>query len=67
MPVDRSSSSVNDGERRLETNLQAVLDERLKRRDKGGEDRPGLTAEDAHARLTAFLTGRLDGDVEVTD
>jgi aminoglycoside phosphotransferase (APT) family kinase protein len=67
MPVDRSSSSVDNGERRLETNLQAVLDERLKRRDKGGEDRPGLTAEDAHARLTAFLTGRLDGDVEVTD
>jgi hypothetical protein len=63
----RSSSPAQGDGHRMETNLQAVLDERLRRRDKGIEDQSGLTAEEARTRLNAFLARHLDGDVEVTD
>jgi aminoglycoside phosphotransferase (APT) family kinase protein len=60
------SSDVGHG-RRIEANLQAVLDERLRLRAAGTDHRSGLTPDEARARLTAFLARHLDGDVEITD
>ena len=67
MTVDSDAPEVGGSRHRMEANLRAVLDERLRRRAGGIANRSGLTAEEAGSRLAAFLGRRLDGDFGITD
>ncbi|MDQ0616707.1 phosphotransferase family protein [Arthrobacter globiformis] len=52
---------------RIEKNLTGILDERLRRRALGPDNKTGLTAIEAHARLENFLPQHVGTDFAVSD